>query len=183
MIYVCNILELEEHAEALRPERLVSIVAPEEQPPTPPGIAPEAHLRVACDDLVAPDPLEIAPDHRHVKQLIGFAREWTPTRPILIHCQAGISRSTAAALVTYAVHFPDSVHRAAVHLRRSASYARPNPLIIALGDELLALEGRLIAAVEFMGPPSIALHGSLANIPHPDGIDITSNEPAIERGD
>lgn len=183
MIYVCNILELEEHAAALRPERLVSIVSPDEQPPTPRGLAPEAHLRVACDDIIEPHPLEIAPDHRHVKQLIGFARQWNPFRPILIHCQAGISRSTAAALVTYAVHFPDSVHRAAVHLRRSASYARPNPLIIALGDELLALEGRLITAVESMGPPSIALHGSLANIPHPDGVDIMSNEPATEPRD
>jgi len=176
MIYVCNILELEEHAEALRPERLVSIVSPDEQPPTPRGIAPEAHLRVACDDLAAPDPLEIAPDHRHVKQLIGFVREWNPPRPILIHCQAGISRSTAGALVTYAVHFPGSIERAAAQLRRSAPYARPNPLIVALGDELLALEGRLIAAVESMGPASLALHGSLTNIPHPDQVDGAPNE-------
>lgn len=171
MIYVCNILELEEHADALRPERLISIVAPDQQPPTPRGMAPEAHLRVACDDITEPNPLEIAPDRRHVKQLIAFAREWNPLRPILIHCQAGISRSTAAALVTYAVHFPDSVDLAAAHLRRTASYARPNPLIVALGDELLALEGRLITAVELMGPASIALHGSLANIPHPQQVD------------
>lgn len=77
----------------------------------------------------------------------------------------------ADALVTYAVHFPDSVDLAAAHLRRTASYARPNPLIVALGDELLALEGRLITAVELMGPASIALHGSLANIPHPRQVD------------
>lgn len=180
MIYVCNILEMEEHAEALRPERLISVVAPDQQPPTPRGMAPEAHLRVACDDITEPNPLEIAPDHRHVKQLIAFAREWSPPRPILVHCQAGISRSTAAALVAYAVHFPDSVDMAAAHLRRTASYARPNPLIIALGDELLALQGRLIAAVESMGPASIALQGSLARIPHPDHDDAwqeTTAEP------
>jgi len=183
MIYICNILELEEHAAALRPERLVSIVAPDEQPPTPPGLSPESHLRLACDDIIEPNPLEIAPDRRHVKRLIAFAREWNPSRPILIHYQAGISRSTAAALVAYAAHFPDSVGRAAAHLRDSASYARPNPLIIALGDELLALEGRLVAAVESMGPASIALNGSLATIPHPERLDVAVDDRKMGRWD
>jgi len=169
MIYVCNILELEEHAASLVPERLISVVGEAQQPPTPRGLEPDAHLRVTCDDIVEPNPLEIVPDRRHVKQIIAFAREWDPSGRMLVHCQAGISRSTAAALIAYTTHFPDTVGQAAAHLRRTASYVRPNPLMVALGDELLDMSGRLIEAVESMGPASLALRGRLISIPHPEG--------------
>lgn len=168
MIHVCGILELEEHAAVLQPGRLVSIVAPDEQPPTPRGLDPDAHLRISCHDIVEPTPMEILPDHRHVKQLIAFANEWDPATSMLIHCQAGISRSTAAALVAYAVHFPGTVDRAAAHLRHTGPHTHPNPLIVALGDELLALQGRLVAAMESMGFPEPVLHGGPVVIPHPD---------------
>lgn len=171
MIYVCSILELSEHAAALRPNRLISIVGPEEQPSTPPGIAPDEHLRVSCHDIVEPCPLEVLPDRRHVEQIIAFARQWDPAGRILIHCQAGISRSTATALITYAAHFPDWIEDAAVRLRRTAPHAHPNPLIVELGDELLGLRGRLTAAVAAMGPPVAALQGCLISIPPPGGGD------------
>lgn len=167
MIYVCNLVELNDHAAALNPERVISIVAPEEQPPTPPGLEPDDHLRVLCHDIVAPCPMAIPPDRSHVQQIIAFARQWDPSHPILIHCQAGISRSTAAALVTYAAHFPETVDQAAAHLRQTGPHARPNPLITELGDELLGMNGRLVAAVHAMGPASAALQGHLVNIPHP----------------
>lgn len=167
MIYVCSLLELNEHAAALKPDRVISIVAPEEQPATPPGVAADAHLRVSCHDITAPGPMQILPDRRHVKQIVAFARQWDPTRRILIHCQAGISRSTAAALITYAAHFPDTVHEAAAHLRRTGPHVRPNPLMTEIGDELLGMEGRLIAAVESMGPGALVLEARLVNIPHP----------------
>lgn len=171
MIHVCGILELDECAVRLDPGRLVSIVAPEEQPPTPLGLGADAHLRISCHDIVEPTPMEILPDRRHVKQLIAFAGQWDPATPILIHCQAGISRSTAAALVTYAVHFPDTIHRAAWHLRHTGPHAHPNPLIASLGDELLGLEGRLIAAVEAMGQPKLVPGGGPIVIPHPQHAD------------
>jgi predicted protein tyrosine phosphatase len=167
MIYVCSLWELDEHAAKLRPARLISIISPEEQPPTPSGITAEAHLRVACHDIVAPFDGEVVPDARHVEQIIAFAGQWDCTGSLLVHCQAGISRSTAAALISYAVHFPDTIEQAAGHLRRAAAYARPNPLIVALGDRLLGMRGRLVSAVEAMGPAEPALQGILVNIPHP----------------
>lgn len=166
MIYVCSLLELNEHAAALKPDCVISIIAPEEQPATPPGVLPAAHLRVSCHDITAPNPMEILPERRHVKQLIAFAREWDPSGSMLIHCQAGISRSTAAALISYAVHFPDTVQEAAAHLRRTGPHVHPNALITEIGDELLGLGGRLVTAVEAMGP-AVPSAGHLVNIPHP----------------
>lgn len=170
MIYVCSLLELDEHAARLEPARLISIVSPEEQPSTPRGIRSGAHLRVSCHDIVEPFAGEVLPDLGHVRQIIAFARQWDFANPLLVHCQAGISRSTAVALITYAVHFPQTIELAAAHLRKSASYARPNPLIVQLGDELLEMQGRLVSAVEAMGPAEPALRGRLIEIPHPDAL-------------
>lgn len=168
MIHVCGILDVAELAAALNPGALISIVAPEEQPPTPPQVAAAAHLRLSCHDIVEPAPMEILPDRRLVKRLIAFARDWRPDAPLLVHCQAGVSRSAAAALVVYAAHFPDTVERAAAHLRDSGPHVSPNPLIVALGDELLGLEGRLIAAAQGMGPPALVFDDRPAVIPRPD---------------
>lgn len=174
MIHVCSLAALPESAAALRPARLISIITPEEQPPTPPGLHADAHLRVSCHDIVSASPDEILPDRRHVKQIIAFARQWDPAGKMLVHCQAGISRSTAAALIAYATHFPDSIARAAAHMRRTGPHVYPNRLITALGDELLDLDGRLIAAVEAMGPPSLILEERLVTISHPD------TDPAVD---
>lgn len=177
MIYVCNMRELEEHAVSLAPDRLISVVGAAYQPPTPLGLDPGAHLRVSCDDIVEPAPLEVAPDRRHIEQIIAFARDWDPAGKILVHCYAGISRSTAAALIVYCAHFPETVGRATGHLRRTASYARPNALIVALGDELLGMNGRLVEAVRSMGPASFAMEGRLVGIPHPALPEDDTSEP------
>jgi predicted protein tyrosine phosphatase len=168
VIYVCSVLDLEQHAAMLRPERVISIIAPEEQPPTPSGLDPDAHLRIDCHDIVAPAPMEILPDRRHVKLLIDFARQWRPPHPVLVHCQAGISRSTAAALIVYASHFPETIDDAAAHLRRTGPHVHPNTLITAIGDELLGMNGRLVAAVEAMGMPSMYPGTGVITIPHPE---------------
>lgn len=66
----------------------------------------------------------------------------------LIHCRAGISRSTAAAFVTACALNPLADEEAiAVALRRVAPFARPNELLVRLGDSALAREGRMSAAI------------------------------------
>jgi len=167
LIFVCSLPELNRHAAALRPARLISIIGEAEQPDTPPGLAAGRHLRVACDDITAPVPAAVVPDRRHVKQIIAFARQWDPETPLLVHCRAGISRSTATALIAHAAHFPEVVEVAFAHLCRVAPYAQPNALIVRYGDELLGLGGRLVAAREAMADVEPALEGSLVNIPHP----------------
>ena len=40
------------------------------------------------------------PCEEHVADLVQFALDWDRKAPLLIHCWAGISRSTAAAFIT-----------------------------------------------------------------------------------
>ena len=66
---------------------------------------------------------------------------------LLIHCEAGVSRSTAAALIIYACWLgrgrEDEAMQSVIAQR---PYAIPNRRMVALADRLLALDGRLLQA-------------------------------------
>jgi predicted protein tyrosine phosphatase len=171
MIYVCNLQDLPSHIQALSPSHLVSLVAAEEQPATPSGMLVERHLRVVIHDISEPLFGHILADEQHVAGLIAFVRAWRHEEaPMLIHCMAGISRSMAAALIALVTKAGGHEIEAAEQLRRAAPHAYPNRRMIALADQLLKCEGRLIAAREAMGPPRLpltrlSLTGPLVQLP------------------
>jgi len=169
VIYVCSLEEMPWRAEQLRPSHLVSLVASHEQPPTPPRIAGARHLRLAVDDISEPLAHYTLPDEDHVRLLIGFLHDWRDdcqrTGPILIHCLAGISRSTAAALVALALSAHGREDIVARQLRQAAPHASPNRRIVALADRLLGRGGRLIEARDAMGPAEPLLAGPFVELP------------------
>jgi len=66
---------------------------------------------------------------------------------VLIHCEAGVSRSTAAALIIYACWLgPGREHEAMERVIAQRPYAMPNPRMVKLADDLLQLGGRLVEA-------------------------------------
>ena len=76
---------------------------------------------------------------------------------MLVHCYAGISRSTAAAFIALCAlnpHTPEEL--IASGLRSSSDTASPNRLFIALADKVLRRDGRMIAAVNGMGQSRVA---------------------------
>src|SRR5262245_7480817 len=75
-IYVCNLMEMAGHAEALKASHLVSLVSPDEQPATPACIALERHHRVGIHDISEPLDGHILPAQEHVDALIDFVRAW-----------------------------------------------------------------------------------------------------------
>lgn len=140
------------HARDLRPGRLVSLLPPHEQPTTPARIPPSHHHRVEIDDITEALPDHVLPEREHVGALIDFLLDWRDSRPLLVHCMAGISRSMAAALIAIAAHSPGRELQAARTMRSLAPHAHPNRRMIALADELLGCGGRLVEAREAMGP-------------------------------
>lgn len=166
MIYICNLQEVERHAQALAPTHLASLVSAQELPPTPRGMPRERHLQLVLHDISAPLPGHILAGEDHVDRLIAFLQGWEPDDgAMLIHCMAGISRSTAAALIALVVKAPGRELEAARQLRQAAPHAHPNRRLIALADQRLACEGRLIEAREAMGPPQLAFSGPLVCLP------------------
>jgi predicted protein tyrosine phosphatase len=99
----------------------------------------------------------VLPCETHVAELITFARDWDRQAPLLIHCWAGISRSTAAAFISLCALNPEgSELELARALRRASPTAYPNRLLVALADEILTRDGRKIEAEVFALPALLA---------------------------
>ena len=79
---------------------------------------------------------------------------------LVVHCHAGISRSTAAAYVIACARRPDlDEGHLADELRRLSPSATPNPLIVAHGDAALGREGRMVEAIRRIGRGAEAFEG------------------------
>ena len=83
-----------------------------------------------------------------VQQIIDLAEQLrSENGMLLIHCEAGISRSTATALIMYACWLgPGCEEEAMERLIAQRPYASPNRRMVAFADQLLALDGRLLQA-------------------------------------
>lgn len=137
---------------ARRPSHLVSWLSP---PAEPPEIAlsfpPERRLLLASHDVAIETEGLQAPTADDVARLLTFAGGWDGARPMLVHCWAGVSRSTAAAYVVACARSPHSELEIALALRDASPGATPNPLIVALADTLLARDGRMVSAIAHIG--------------------------------
>jgi predicted protein tyrosine phosphatase len=125
---------------------------------TPPVIRPGNHMRLHIDDIAQPMDGKVAPDASHVAQLIAFTTTaWDRQGHLVIHCWAGISRSTAAAFITLCALNPEAPEDAVARLLRAASpTAYPNRLMVQLGDAALGRRGRMLEAVETIGRGEVA---------------------------
>jgi len=91
---------------------------------------------------------EGGPDRNNIYRILLFSQAFTPSDKILIHCRAGISRSTAVACAIACQHSPPGEEKPAIeHIRSIRPLMLPNFLIIKLADKILQREGKLIAAV------------------------------------
>jgi predicted protein tyrosine phosphatase len=80
---------------------------------------------------------------------------------MLIHCWAGISRSTAAAYTALCLFRPQADEETlAQELRAASPSATPNRLIVSLADEVLGRQGRMVKAVAGIGRGADAFEGT-----------------------
>jgi predicted protein tyrosine phosphatase len=136
-----------------RPSHLVSWLAPGAAPPELGGpLAPQRRLALSSHDIAAPREGLVPPAREHLLQLIAFADAWSGAAPMLLHCWAAVSRSTAAAYAVACRKRPDLCEaELARRLRALSPEATPNPLIVRLADELLGRDGRMSAAIGAIG--------------------------------
>ena len=148
------------------PSHLVSLLSPERMIATPPGFPAMAHLKLGINDIADPAAGTAPPDRRHVEQLLAFTREWDARAPLMIHCWAGISRSMASAFIILCDRLgPDREIEIARAMRRRAPHAAPNHLLVGHADIVLNRGGRMVAALNAMGPPVMRTEGVLTAFP------------------
>lgn len=152
MIHVCSLSRLHETVEDTGARHVVSLLGDEMRVERPTSIAPENHLWLRLHDIAAPLDGYIVPGEQHVAELISFVRGWDRRAPLVVHCFAGISRSTASAYASVCALNP---HRdeagIARALRRASPTATPNIRIVTLADRLLGRDGRMTAAIQTIG--------------------------------
>jgi predicted protein tyrosine phosphatase len=147
---ICGIPELDEHCEA-GVTHVLSILDPDMlDPPAFAAFAPHRRLGLRFHDIIETRPNCLAPQKADVERLLTFGRELIEEAPahLLIHCHAGVSRSTASAALILAQTRPD---RPAIEALEAVSQIRPrawpNLRILEFGDELLGRNGEIVAAV------------------------------------
>lgn len=99
--------------------------------------------------LVADVCTELGATEEDVRKIITLAQELrTVHGRVLIHCEAGISRSSAAALIMYACWIgPGREREALKRVLTQRPIAMPNRRMVEIADRLLDRKGRLSAVL------------------------------------
>jgi predicted protein tyrosine phosphatase len=151
-LHVCSLALIAETVGKTGARSLVTLLSPGTEVQRPMHILPERHLHLAVSDIVEPMPGHVLPDASHLDEFIRFVDGWDRAEPMLIHCFAGVSRSTAAAYIAACALGPNrdefDVARA---LRAASPTASPNTLLVALADRALGRRGRMSEAIAEIG--------------------------------
>jgi predicted protein tyrosine phosphatase len=154
-IHVCSLSRVAATVAASGASHLVTLLnTPVKRPRSIPA---ERHLHLGIADIISPIRGMTEPAEDHVQRLLDFVGEWDRTQPMVMHCFAGISRSTAGAYIALCHLLPDrSEAEVAQRLRAASAVASPNPRMIELADGIMGRDGRMVAAIEAIGLGALA---------------------------
>jgi predicted protein tyrosine phosphatase len=161
-IVVCPLSRLAETVAQYRASHIVTLVNAGTIFSRPPVVEAANHLHVAIHDISEPVEGMVCPAEVHVNEYLAFIERWDRAAPIVVHCFAGISRSTAAAFSALCAARPDlDEEQIALRLRARSPEATPNARFVALADEILGRSGRMVKAVEKIGRGAEAFEGTV----------------------
>lgn len=159
MIIVCGLHAAQIQIDLHKAKSVIGILGPETPHPEYDNI--ENHLKLTFNDINVETPGLITPHEQDARRLISFVESWNQKQPLLIHCWAGISRSTASAFAALCMLRPkvDELE-IAQELRKASPSATPNRLITKQVDHVLGRQGRMLAAIEAIGRGANAYEGA-----------------------
>lgn len=153
-ILVCSLARLHDTVAAHGASHVATLINARTPVERPPGIAPERHLFIGMSDITEAMDGHILPAEEHVQTFLDFAHGWGARRekPMVVHCWAGVSRSTAGAFIAACALAPETPEEHwAKAIRQKSPTATPNARLVAIADELLGRRGRMSAAIEQIG--------------------------------
>jgi len=160
MIHVCSLARLHDTVSDTGARHIITLIKDVSMVRRPDCIPEPNHLLLDMDDISMPLDGYVLPGEDHVAKLVDFVAGWDRVAPLVVHCYAGISRSTAGAFIAACALNPKRDERAIARLIRDASpTAQPNLRLVALGDHLLGRKGRMMKAVDSLGPGLSAYEG------------------------
>jgi predicted protein tyrosine phosphatase len=160
MIHVCSLAALPATVEATGATHILTVMGNISKVQRPSSVSEANHLMISMDDINEPAEGFVAPSGQHIEQVLAFVRKWDRAAPLVIHCYAGISRSTASAFMTACALNPHRDEASIARQIRAASpSAWPNRLIVTLADRALGRQGRMIRALDEIGPGNMTTEG------------------------
>ncbi len=151
-ILVCPLARVPHMIETRRPSRVVSLLDPASAFPDAARHGVTRHLKVGVNDINEERHGHVHPMDHHVRDVLAFIEDWDRADPVLVHCYAGISRSTATAFTIACAFNPNTdEEEIAWALRTASPSAWPNRRIVALADAELGRNGRMSAAAAAIG--------------------------------
>jgi predicted protein tyrosine phosphatase len=134
------------------------------------GYGPHMRLTLRFDDIITSLPGHAPPERHHIDALLEFGKGLAaaaddPLNHLLVHCHAGISRSTASMAILLAESRPETEEdELFAHIREIRPQAWPNSRMIALADDLLGRGGRLVEALRRHYSAQIRLRPDIAEM-------------------
>ena len=160
MIHVCSLARLHDTVAETRASHIVTLLRLVDRVQRPQSIVEANHLILGMDDITSPLDGYTHPAEEHVVELVEFVRRWDRSAPLVMHCYAGISRSTAGAFISACALNPARDETViAKAIRRSSATAMPNIMLVSHADRILKRNGRMIEAVMALGPGLPAQEG------------------------
>lgn len=153
---ICGVHDLPDVLARFSPSHVISITDPDDEPLDFP--AQISVLRLAFYDLHTMSGLVAKtltardrgdyPCVDHAEAILGFGRQLPAAARVLIHCHAGVSRSTAAGFLLVAARMSNNEQTAFDLIKAIRPVAQPNRLLVVHGDRLLGAEKRMIRCVD-----------------------------------
>lgn len=119
---------------------LLSLVDPNDRMPTPHRISRQNHLTVSFDDVESPE-LSGAPTETDLEAIVAWVDRLPESTRLVIHCTAGISRSSAIAFGLLCR--VDDIGAARDRVLETQPNASPNALVTTIMDRLFDMGGVL----------------------------------------
>jgi len=159
-IIVAPISEVPQLLASRRPSHMLTLLSPDSATPDRGGLPAERHLVLNFHDIPIAMAGYIAPNSEIVAAILEFGVRWDRGAPMLVHCWAGVSRSTAAAFILRCRQAPPGDEQLiAEAMRRVSPFASPNALMVSIADKMLGRGGRMNAAIAAIGRGTACVEG------------------------
>lgn len=167
-IHVAPLSAVQDVARGLPSYDLLTLLSPDTDAKALATLTPQRRLHLVFHDIVEAREGLIAPSGEMIAAMLDFGRARMHETPLLIHCWAGISRSSAAAYSLACDRHPGREDELATALRARAPFVTPNRLMVALADDLLGRNGAMVDAITRIGRGAEAFEG----MPYRFGLDF-----------
>ena len=145
-VTICGIPELPPHCSYGVGNVLSIIDSHEPRPPALDDFFGIDHELIRFDDVVAEYPGFEACSPAHIVKVLEFGErvQKQPGSHMLVHCHAGVSRSTAAAAILMCQHAPGQEEAAFLKLLELRKHGWPNTRMVEFADTLLKRDGAML---------------------------------------